>query len=810
MLKMLDRVTLIGRMEALKLDMNNTQDYSMQQLIDTCDRMEACGAVYLGGNCDTRIQQELILNPLFAKVYKELSEQGVYGYTLQCWLEEADSVEDKLTNYTKEQIIKAASIKDLRDSAKFEYLKYYSSYSLDEEEECILLKNLHYISSIGCGWCSVSELTESQRQLLLKKYFIQYIVVSKKTWKEQMMLLENSQVTQELLDFLWQKEVNFAVDSNDLSNLGKLHSDTVQKIKKVYEVLGTDGEWMSKFMEHWLENGAEQYDLDWFARQTEITPKEKESMLSTKIGYTNALYRGQLDIPFERVREYQKGVLFYAIAHRKRHFLKLVTENFETFESLDYSAMLFDPEFYTRCNLNTLTLSNLEECRGDARMRSHLEELVDREYTFTELKMLRYTASVYRSFYNRLDIVRVDDRLLVMRQLLKKNLLSGDLQPEQLNLLAEKLSQKPISVWYENWFSHIAGVTMADTLQFLLRFDDLERFLSQMETKEDVFYAIRNAELLRLYSDWNQVREEIILADRDFWKLREYMNLSDEFVLQNESQIKKFLLAEGAEMTRIYYEYTPQKEAFRRIVQAELMGKLKELKYFGEDLEKEISYPINVAQRKNWQTNRKTRLKELEIHEADDFYTTLRVGLLPHRTCLSYLDGMHRDCVLAGYDSNKKILLAQKHGEVVGRAIIRLTKGRFHDSEHVQEKELEFADLLAEDATKQSENKNTEKLVLFLEVPYFAHISKEEEEHVKRLFVNFVTEKSSLLDAVPVLACEYSGCYEQEQYVRVGYYIYISKSKSGAQYLDSFSGEATASTEGSYKQNMLLVLKEAM
>ena len=104
MLKMLDRVTLIGRMEALKLDMNNTQDYSMQQLIDTCDRMEACGAVYLGGNCDTRIQQELILNPLFAKVYKELSEQGVYGYTLQCWLEEADSVEDKLTNYTKEQL----------------------------------------------------------------------------------------------------------------------------------------------------------------------------------------------------------------------------------------------------------------------------------------------------------------------------------------------------------------------------------------------------------------------------------------------------------------------------------------------------------------------------------------------------------------------------------------------------------------------------------------------------------------------------------------------------------------------------------
>lgn len=807
MLQMLNRITLIGRMEALKLSLDNTKDYSVRQLMDACERMEVSGAVYQGRNQYNRIQQELIANPLFPKVYKELTEQGVYEHTLQCWLEGADDIEDTLTDYTVGQLTKAASIGSMSELAKFEYLKYYSGETLTEEEETVLLQNLRYISSSGCR---VSELTESQRMLLLKKFFMQYIVVSKETWTEQILLLEKNQMLQELLEFLVERGISFEVNSEDLNHLEQLHSDILQKIGMVYDVLSTDREWMSKFMELWLENGAVQYDLDWFARKTVLSQKEKELILSTKIGYTNALYCGQLDIPFERVREYQKGVLFYAIAHKKRHFLKLITEHFEMFESLDYNAMLFDPEFYTRCNLNTLTHSNLEDCRGNARLKSHLEELEVREYTFTELKLLRYAAPVYRALYNRLDIARVDERLIVMRQLLKNNLLPESLQEEQLDILAGKLSQKPLSMWYESRFSHIAGVSMADTLRFLLDFDILERFLPQMQSKEEVFYAIRNADMLQSYSDWQQAREEIILVDQDFWKLKEQLNLSDAFISQNESQIKQFLLSEGAEMSRIYYEYTSQKEAFRRIVQAELMGKSKELKYFGEDLEKEINYPINVAQRENWQSNRETRTKELEILETDDFYTTMRVGLLPHRTCLSYQDGMHRECVLAGFDSNKKILLAKKNGKVVGRAIIRLTKGRFHASEQVQDKELEFADLLAEGTSKQEKTESIEKLVLFLEVPYFAHINEEEQEKVQRLFVDFVTEKASLLDAVPVLACKYSGCYEKEQYVRVGYYIYISKSKSGAQYLDSFSGEATASTEGSYKQNMLLVLKEAM
>lgn len=44
-------------------------------------------------------------------------------------------------------------------------------------------------------------------------------------------------------------------------------------------------------------------------------------------------------------------------------------------------------------------------------------------------------------------------------------------------------------------------------------------------------------------------------------------------------------------------------EALRRIVQAELMGQFYTLKYFTDDLQREIRYPISEAQETTWKHN---------------------------------------------------------------------------------------------------------------------------------------------------------------------------------------------------------------
>ncbi len=46
------------------------------------------------------------------------------------------------------------------------------------------------------------------------------------------------------------------------------------------------------------------------------------------------------------------------------------------------------------------------------------------------------------------------------------------------------------------------------------------------------------------------------------------------------------------------------------------------------------------------------------------------------------------------------------------------------------------------------------------------------------------------------------------RFVAMSYHLYISKSKAGRQYLDSLGGSCGVSSEGSYKQNLFMLLPE--
>ena len=76
-------------------------------------------------------------------------------------------------------------------------------------------------------------------------------------------------------------------------------------------------------------------------------------------------------------------------------------------------------------------------------------------------------------------------------------------------------------------------------------------------------------------------------------------------------------------MTRLYYEYTENKEAFRRIILAELMGEFKTLKYYPNDLNREISFPTTKQQQLLWQTNTAMETYGILVEEVDDYYSTL-------------------------------------------------------------------------------------------------------------------------------------------------------------------------------------------
>ena len=79
-----------------------------------------------------------------------------------------------------------------------------------------------------------------------------------------------------------------------------------------------------------------------------------------------------------------------------------------------------------------------------------------------------------------------------------------------------------------------------------------------------------------------------------------------------------------------------------------------------------------------------------------------------------------------------------------------------------------------------------------------------------KLAVSLTTQKAAELGVVAVLARRYLGCYERDEYVLAPFYVYISKSKNGQQYLDSMGGAAVTSHKEQYTGAVFLVEQAAM
>lgn len=812
MLKMCKRVSVLNRMEFCKLRLEHTKWFPISTLQSACERIELFKFQDSSGlEQNDLAQRELIRDPAFAKLYSELLQRGIPNTTLGKWLSMAEEQEDTLSNYSAEQLLDLKEMDLPSDSAKYEYLKFFSHLLMaqDKEEKKETLEHIRdfYLQRAG----GVSELTERQRSFLLYPYLTRYLTFDTETKREVFQMLEENPALQELLKKMAKGNVEFFLDKDDLRHLTWLTQEHLPALIQIQECMDQDE--MGKWMNRWLENGAMQTELEWLTRKCgSLTAEEKENLLNTRLGYLNSIYSGKLKIPFEEVAERQISVLVYAIANRQQTFLDLVSEHFDIFSDLDYHSMLFEGEFYERCILNSLSLKDIKNSAGVWNQKSQLYLLKEGNYTFAELKTLRYAKPVYIQLYNKLQIERVDERLVVIRQLIKKNLLSNMMAEEDVDILAARLSEAPLSVWRDKRFAHIKGLSVFDSVRVLLAYEGIARFLPDMHTWEEAVFAARNGSRLQEYATWEEAKSNIVNADQDWKWLAEKMGFSEDFIVQNQPHIFRFVLNEGSEMTRMYYEYTEKKEAMRRIIQAEIMGQFRTLKYYKDDLEREIDYSIGEQQKACWENNLTADHGEFQIEEADDYYMTMRLGETPYRTCLSYIDGAHRDCLLSGFDSNKKILLARKNGKVVGRAVIRLTKGSFRGptaGAAEPQSSLEFVDLMANETLDKPSGIRREQLTLFLEHPYFSYLSDDESMKVKKLFTMLITRKADKLGAVGVLATDYMDCYEQDQYIRSGYYLYISKSKSGSQYLDSLGGSAAVSSEGSYQRNHFLIAEDA-
>ena len=110
--------------------------------------------------------------------------------------------------------------------------------------------------------------------------------------------------------------------------------------------------------------------------------------------------------------------------------------------------------------------------------------------------------------------------------------------------------------------------------------------------------------------------------------------------------------------------------------------------------------------------------------------------------------------------------------------------------------------------TECREGNQQEYLTLFLERPYFKGISEEKEKEVVLAAVEMLLRKAKQLHAELVVSNSYKRFgLEEKKFIRAKYYMYISASKNGKQYLDSLGGMAEVCSEGSYGEGYFFLRK---
>ncbi|MBP3254924.1 MAG: hypothetical protein J6M60_00320 [Clostridia bacterium] len=802
---------LMIRMYKNEISEKFAKDYSINEILKCCNRIEKRKNGSYGVRENEIFQETLIKDENFIDYLNYAYENSFDMERFKLLLDKILENNEKMSDYNIEDIKDVINNEILSLDSIYDYLKYFRNEN--EYFKIVITNNLNHFNSQS--EININRLTDSQRNLFKLNFLNNCNLIPLANIDKIYEKLDKNKELREFIDFLYKYKLFLPLDFNSYCNIENNNPKEIKTLleKIVYKI--SDNEISYNMLLKWISNGCKIYDLEIINNKVDVLNKNNlKKIFSSRTEYINFIYGSKLKkFPMDMLNSVRENLIIYAISKNKKSFLKLIEENSEAFFAIPYNSILYSEEFYKKyVNLNAITIKHLNKLNSMIFYNySNINKLKEGHYTFEEISTLYNESEAYILLYNELLDLKIDDRLLRIKQFIKKNLLEKDYSVCEIQGLAKKIKEKPLYMWLEQDFSNIKNLNITDVVDILVNYDKIKKYICDIKSRNEVAFIIRNVEILDNYDTLTDLKNDIENIDIYWTELKELMEFDNEFVKKYKNNIYEFLFNNGSELAYKYYNDIKlyEKKSFKLIVKSVLMGKFKDLKYHTNDLISEIDFKLNEYQINEW-TNNNIKIQDevFEVSEYDDFYHTMILGKYPDRTCLCYDGGMYNKCLLACFDSNKKILYAKINGKIVARAMIRLTKGNYNSTIE-QKRTIEFYDV-ENDAGKEIIESNIvnskETLTLFLEKPYISGISKEEEIEVKKLFIKLLRQKAEKMNALLVLNKSYDEAVNEE-FILSKYYMYISKSKSSAQYLDSLSGQATISDEGQYKSNTFLILK---
>ena len=803
-LMMTERLRTMSALKQKQLQINLVCSFGLNELNQCCARIEKAQLDPTLYQSYPAIQCAMLEQPGFFDRYQELLDMGISAMFINDWLSIEHATDCHLMDHSAEDVAILASLSTPCMSALHEYALYFHPAVQDPDEAEIICANLvHFYKT---NQFTPSMLTEEERSLFTHDCMHRHLFAHEA--KHTFPILAQNPILLGYLDTLCARHIDYMFHLSELQKLQALTDVDVSWLLQIHSALGGISHTIFDFFRVWLDTGAHSEHLPLcYTKLSKLSPQEQHEALQSRLAYLNLLYGGQLDgVCFRDISGDALPLLSYALAKQQKAFLHLVREHIEDFLQLSDGAMLFHPGFFQHLHLNSLTHKHLLSCLNQPNrvFPESMDMLGQQIYTFEEMRLLYTSEPVYASLYSKLTIPRTDDRLIVLRQLIKRRLIPTACPQDKLAALADRLSEKPLNRWMEQDLAHVQDLQPRQAVLLLMEYKDARRFLPDMASATEVAFYLNNQEPLAAYDSWSTAMKDIRELDQDWQVLQKELELDELFIQEHQQHIQHFLLNNGAHIARVYAPALGcEPEGFYRILRAQLMGNYHTLKYFADDLSIEIAHPITDEQKQTWMRNTEVQRAGLIAHETDDFFSIMQVGEIPQHTCLSYINGSHRDCLLSTFDSNKKILYATMDGKPIARAMLRLTKGNRNVIHNPNRRHLEFADLRSDLSVPR--DTDGEEMVLFLERSYISGIDARMENVVNRLFITLAEKKAEELGVLLVLSHHYVHAVSGMGYASMNYALYISQSKAGYQYLDSLGGQCSTRNECSYTNNLFLL-----
>jgi len=822
-----ERAAIIKLMNAHHLDLSFLHEFGIPELNACCGRI--ADSIPYARITDLHIWRELIQNESFAAYLakclpllpdKEADSEesqnpgdgdislsaatidhNMFMTRLPALVQVCRSIKRDITAYPENALIEALSLDISSAEMRLVFLEYFAPMKLDTQVKQVVTSSLNHCIEIPL------ELSDRQQELLMESSVSSRQLFASAPFHEICSLLNSCPGLLDIVRLLHQRQVKECLEITEYKVLAQAASECHKLLQSVTDQM--DETALEQFFMFWQKGGCAVHELRYLERWITTHPgQDWDKLFATYSGYINLLYGVRFKaIDLSSVSPVQEGLLIYAIINNKKHFIRIIDEHTEAFFAIPSNSILFLPDLYKEhFNLNELTERDLDECARMPQRRFFIQNLAPgRCYAFPELKALYDAPKPYISFYHALTSDSQDYRLRVFRQIRKRNMLPSNIGDQDIAALAGCLDRKPLHSWLQEDFGHIRNLTADDALKLLIHLGQVKHLIFSMEKRSDVLLALQNLDVLERFNSVDDLKSNIVQVDQDWGSLVSAMEMSPEFQELYQGNIMDFICNNGANIAERYRESlnSAQQESFLRVVKAELMGQLSELKYFEGDLQREIDFSLTHSAEISWKRNLKIERSGVQAGEYDDFFSTMLLGVQPYPTCLAYNGGAYKECLLSSFDSNKKILYATWEGRIVGRAFLRLTKGRLAGDRSF-ENQFTFVDLENVKSSRHDPASVHERLTLFLERAYISHVGPEIGARIRQMFVTLAQRKAAEMGTVLVLSLDYHvDC--GKSFARTKYDIYISKSKAGTQYLDSLDGPATVSSEGSYKANTFLV-----